>query len=144
MIKVISKDTRTKPINATAVSSSVSQTQKQPPDVLYEKTTLKDFAIFTGKHLCWSLFLIKFGGGIQASIFIRKCFQRGVFPCEYSIAKFLRTSILKHIYQLLLLQTAKIFIELQKTKLKRSLNKKENLLLTLNRFYVSQCSDCLL
>ena len=28
--------------------------QKQPPEVLHKKTTLKNLAIFTGKHLCWS------------------------------------------------------------------------------------------
>ena len=33
--------------------------QKQQPKVLYKKAVLKNFAIFTGKHLCWSLFLIK-------------------------------------------------------------------------------------
>ena len=31
--------------------------QKQPPEVFYRKTALKNFAIFTGKHLCWSLIL---------------------------------------------------------------------------------------
>ena len=30
--------------------------QKQPPAVFYEKTVLKNFAIFKGKHQCWSLF----------------------------------------------------------------------------------------
>ena len=37
--------------------------QKQPPEVFYKKVVLKkllkNFAIFIGKHLCWSLFLIK-------------------------------------------------------------------------------------
>ena len=33
--------------------------QKQPPEVFYKKAILKNFAILTGKHLCWSLFLIK-------------------------------------------------------------------------------------
>ena len=33
--------------------------QKQPPDVLYKKAVLKNFTIFTGKHLYWSLFLIR-------------------------------------------------------------------------------------
>ena len=33
--------------------------QKQPSEVFYKKAVLKNFAIFTGKHLCWSLFLIK-------------------------------------------------------------------------------------
>ena len=33
--------------------------QKQPPGVLNKKDTLKNFSIFTGKHLCWYLFSIK-------------------------------------------------------------------------------------
>ena len=33
--------------------------QKQPPEVFYKKSVPKNFPIFTGKHLCWSLFLIK-------------------------------------------------------------------------------------
>ena len=34
--------------------------QKQPPEASCKKAILKNFVIFTGKHLCWSLFLIKF------------------------------------------------------------------------------------
>ena len=34
--------------------------QKQPPEMFYKKAALQNFAIFTGKHLYWSLFLIKF------------------------------------------------------------------------------------
>ena len=30
--------------------------QKQPSEVFHKKAVLKNFAIFTGKHLCWSLF----------------------------------------------------------------------------------------
>ena len=33
--------------------------QKWPPGCSIKKAVLKNFAIFTGKHLCWSLFLIK-------------------------------------------------------------------------------------
>ena len=33
--------------------------QKHLPGVLYKKPVLKNFVIFTGKCLCWSLFLIK-------------------------------------------------------------------------------------
>ena len=33
--------------------------KKQPPEVFYKNAILKNFAIFTGKHLFWSLFLIK-------------------------------------------------------------------------------------
>ena len=34
---------------------SSNDSQKQPPDVFYQKTVLKNFIIFTGNHLCWSL-----------------------------------------------------------------------------------------
>ena len=33
--------------------------QKQPPEVLFEKSVLKHFTKFTGKHLCQSLFFNK-------------------------------------------------------------------------------------
>ena len=33
--------------------------QKQPPEVFYKKDVFKNFGIFTGKHVCWSLFLMK-------------------------------------------------------------------------------------
>ena len=33
--------------------------QRQPPDVFIKKAVLNNFPIFAGKHLCWSLFLIK-------------------------------------------------------------------------------------
>ena len=54
--------------------------QKQPPEVFYEKTILKIFSLFTGKHLCWSLFLIQ------------------------NSAKFLRAPILKNICEQLILK----------------------------------------
>ena len=34
--------------------------KKQPPEVFYERAVPKNFSIFTGKHQCWSLFLIRF------------------------------------------------------------------------------------
>ena len=30
--------------------------QKQPPEGSYKQDVLKNFAMFKGKHLCWSLF----------------------------------------------------------------------------------------
>ena len=36
--------------------------QKQPPKVSCKKAAFKNFAIFAGKHLCWSLFLISLQG----------------------------------------------------------------------------------
>ena len=56
MFKVNSKDTRTKPIEVVAVSFGVNQNQKQPLELFYKKAILKNFAIFTGKQLCWSMF----------------------------------------------------------------------------------------
>ena len=51
----------------------------------------KNFVIFTVKHLCWSLFLIK----LQACKFIEKRLQHWCFPLH--VRKFLRTPILKNI-----------------------------------------------
>ena len=44
--------------NKTA-AEAYGQFQKQPPKVFCKKGVLKNFAHFTGKHLCWSLFLIQ-------------------------------------------------------------------------------------
>ena len=40
-------------------SVTSSNWQKQPPEVFYKKVVLINSATFTGKHLHWSLFLIK-------------------------------------------------------------------------------------
>ena len=55
--------------------------QKQPPEVFYKKAGLENFAKFTGKHLCKSLFLIK----LQASAcnFIKKETLSQEFSCEF-------------------------------------------------------------
>ena len=44
-----------------------------------KKVVLKNFAIFTGKHLCWSTFLIK----LQACNFIKKRLQHSYFENIY-------------------------------------------------------------
>ena len=62
--------------------------------IVAEATTggvLKNFAVFTGKHLCWNLLLN----------FIKKRLQQSCFPLD--ITKFLRTRILKNICEWLLL-----------------------------------------
>ena len=51
-----------------------------------QKAVLKHFAMFTGKYLCWSLFLIKF---------IKKKLQHRCFPVN--IARLLRASSLWNI-----------------------------------------------
>ena len=56
-----------------------------------KKAVPKTFAIFTGKHLCWSLFF-----GLQACSFIKKDNPTQTF--SVNIAKFLRTPILKNIF----------------------------------------------
>ena len=57
---------------------------------MFSKTgALKNFAIFKGKNLCWSLFLIKFQDWKPAFLFLlqRRCFS-------VNIAKFLRAAFL--------------------------------------------------
>ena len=49
---------------------------KQPPEVFYKKAVLKNFAIFTGKELCWSLSLIKFQAFVPA---LKRDYNTGVF-----------------------------------------------------------------
>ena len=43
--------------------------QKQPPEVFYEKSVLRSFAKFTGKHLYRSVFLNKVKKEILAQVF---------------------------------------------------------------------------
>ena len=57
-----------------------------------KKTVLKNFAIFTGKHLYWSLFLIKF-----------QAFSPATLSKKRLLGKILRTFILKNICEWLLL-----------------------------------------
>ena len=54
--------------------------KKQPREVFYKKA-IKNFAIFTGNHLCWSLFFQK------CCNFIRKRLQHRCFPVSKPILK---------------------------------------------------------
>ena len=60
---------------------------------------LNNFTNFTGKHLCWSLFLIK-------KNFIKKRVQHRCFSARFG--NFLRTSILKNICERPLLENQPI------------------------------------
>ena len=51
------------------------------PEVFCKKVALKNFPIFTGKHLCQSLFFNKVAGA--ASNFIKKETLTQVFSCEF-------------------------------------------------------------
>ena len=64
-----------------------------------KKNVLKNFASFTGKHLCCSLVLIKLQALKPASLLIR--YSNAYFFWEPE--KFLRTPFLKNIYEWLLL-----------------------------------------
>ena len=64
-----------------------------------KKSVLKSVAIFTEKHLRWSLLLIMFS---KFSNFIKKRLQRRCFPVN--IVKILRTPILNDICERLLLE----------------------------------------
>ena len=54
--------------------------QKQPLELLYKKAVLKNFLIFTGKHLSWRLFLIKLHAFLE--LYLRET-QTWAFSCEY-------------------------------------------------------------
>ena len=70
--------------------------QKQSPEAFLKTDILKDFAIFTAKHLCRSLI-----AWIQVGNFIKKRPQHWCFPVN--TVKFLVTLILKKICEQLLL-----------------------------------------
>ena len=80
-----------------AINWELRDFQKQPLKVFYKKAVLKNFAIFTVKHLRWSLL---FAGCLQHN-FIKKRLQHRCFPVN--IAKYLRTPFLKKICERLLL-----------------------------------------
>ena len=67
--------------------------EKQLSEVFYKINVFKNFAKFTGKQLCWSLFLIKLKAWRPASL-LKRWFQRRCFPMSF--AKFLM-SVLKNI-----------------------------------------------
>ena len=65
------------------------KTAEAATEGVFKKDAFKNFAIFTRKQLCWSLYRV-FGVN-----FIKKRLQHRYFPAN--IKKFLRTLILKNI-----------------------------------------------
>ena len=55
-----------------------SMRKTQPPDVFFKKAVLKNFLIFTGKHLCWNLFLIKLQT-LRPETLLKRDLDTGVF-----------------------------------------------------------------
>ena len=61
------------------------------PEVFYEKGVLRNFARFTGNHLCQSLFFNKVAGLILATLLKKRLWYR-CLPVNF--VKFLRTPFL--------------------------------------------------
>ena len=74
--------------------------QNQPIEVYYKKAVFKNFAIFTGKYLCWSLFLIRLQAWRPANL-LKRDSNTDIFIVN--IAIFLRAPVLKTICKRLVL-----------------------------------------
>ena len=68
-----------------------SYVRSSRPDLFCEKGVLRNFAKFTGKHLCQSLFFNKVAG---AANLLKKRLWHRCFPMNF--AKFLRTPFLQN------------------------------------------------
>ena len=76
------------------------RTRSSRPEVFSEKGVLRNFAKFTGKHLCQCLFFNKVAG-LSLQPYIKKRLWHGCFPTNF--AKFLRTPfVTEHLCRLLL------------------------------------------
>ena len=75
-------------IFATKFSHRCLTKQKQPPEVFCKKGVLRNFAKFTGKHLCQSLFFDKVAGLRPATLLKKRLWHR-CFPVNF--AEFLWT-----------------------------------------------------
>ena len=73
-----------------------------------KKVALKNFANFTGKHVCWCHFLIKLQAWRPATLLKRE-FQHKCFPVK--LTNFLRTPILKNICEQLFLEIFKALLK---------------------------------
>ena len=100
-----------------ALESFYEIVQKQPLDVFCKESVLKNFAKFTGKHLCQSLFFNKVAGR-PATLFKKRLWHRSF---RVNFAKFLRTHFfIEHLRWLLLVlngpevQIAKSLLTTQK------------------------------
>ena len=81
-------------------SSFLALLRRSRPEVLCKKGVLGNFAKFTGKHLCQSLFFNKVAGLRPATLLKKRLWHR-CFPVNF--AKFVRTPfIIEHLWWLLL------------------------------------------
>ena len=70
---------------------SLGRGRSSRSQIFFKIGVLKKFTIFTGKLLCWSLFLMKLQAFMPATL-LKKRLQHRRFPVN--IAKFLRTAFL--------------------------------------------------
>ena len=56
----------------------VTDVTKQPPEVFYQKSCSQKFRKLTGKHLCWSLFLINLKA-FRTAILLKLDINTGAF-----------------------------------------------------------------
>ena len=63
-------------------SKTVLKIQKQPPKVPYKKDVFKNFAKFTGKHLCRSLFSNKVAS-LRLQTLLNRWYRRPCFSREF-------------------------------------------------------------
>ena len=74
------------------IFSGPKKHQRQLPEVFLKNSfVFKNYAPFSGKHLCWILFLIKID-------FIKKRLQQRCFPMN--IAKFLKNTLFEENLQM--------------------------------------------
>ena len=78
-------------IYAVSISDKVKFTEAATGGVLYKTLFLKFFAIFTGKHLRWSVFVNTVAGPKPCN-FIKKRLQHRCFPVN--IAKMFKNNFL--------------------------------------------------
>ena len=108
--------------------------QKQPPEVFCKKRcSYRNFANFTGKHLWWSLFLIKLQ--VKTWNFMKKRLHYSCFSCfPVKFAKFLRTPFLTEHLRWLILHLRWLLLYFFKKAIKQLFR---NLVMTSNNFFFS-------
>ena len=89
--------------------TSFLKQEKVPPELFCKKGALKNFAIFTGKHLCWSLLKRDPNTCFPVNIFKNSChckqlllkqlFQRTLVRSCYCTGSFIKLGTLLTVYE---------------------------------------------
>ena len=90
-----------RPLRRISVQKDVPRCRSNYPELFPKKGVPKNFAKFTGKHLCQILFFNKVAKGQRPATLLKKRLQHWCFPVNF--AKLLRTPFsIKHLWWLLL------------------------------------------